>query len=209
MQKGKVLNLSRLKITDFLIKNKVLLISLILFLLGIIFGIFSFGKYQSLNEFSKDFISEFIALRVSEKFSKILITTFFRYLLILVIFSVFGTSMFGVVTVPLLLCFAGVIYGDVTAYLYSEFALKGIAFNAVVFIPSVMIFLIVLVLACKESVNFSIKISSLTFSKSLSFNLSIEFKKFIIMFIIFIAAVFFCAILDAIISCSFIKYFQF
>lgn len=209
MQRGRVLNLSKLKITDFLIKNKILIICLILFLFGIVFGIFTLGKYQSLNSFSKDFINEFIKMRVSEKFSKILTNSFFKHVLVIVIFSVFGTSMFGVVTVPLLLCGVGVIYGNVTAYLYSEFALKGVAFNAVIFIPSVIVFLIVLVLACKESVDFSIKISSLTFSKSLSFNLSTEFKKFIIMFSIFILAAFFSAIIDAIIACSFIKYFQF
>ncbi len=209
MQRGKVLNLSRLKIADFFIKNKVLILCLLLFLVGIIFGIFSVGKYENLNGFSKNFINEFISLRESEKFSKILINSFFHYLIILVVFAVFGTSMFGAITVPFLLCVIGVFHGNVTAYLYSEFALKGIAFNAVIFIPSVIIFLIVLLLACKKSANFSIKLSSLTFSKSFSFNFSVEFKKFTIMFLIFLAAVFICAIVDAIIACSFIKYFQF
>lgn len=209
MQRGKVLNLNRLKITDFFIKNKILIISLLLFLFGIIFGIFAVGKYEKLNDFSANFIKEFISLRASEKFSKILFNSFFRYVIALVVFAVFGTSMFGTITVPFLLCVIGVFYGNATAYLYSEFALKGIAFNAVIFIPSVIIFLIILLLACKESVNFSIKLSSLTFSKSFSFNLSIEFKKFTITFLIFLLAVFICAVVDAIISCSFIKYFQF
>lgn len=209
MQRGKVLNLSRLKVTGFLFENKILIISLIIYLIGIIFGIVSIGKYENFTEFTKNFVNEFIDLRITEKFSKILINSFFRSVMILLAFAVLGTSMFGAVTVPFALGVIGVFYGNVTAYLYSEFALKGIAFNAVIFLPSVIVFLIVLLLACKEAVNFSLKISSLTFSKSVSYNLSIEFKKFIILFIIFVSAALFSALIDAVISCSFIKYFQF
>lgn len=208
MQRGKVLNLSRLRFTEVLFKNKLLIISLAVFLAGIIFGIISVGKYKNLTDFSAGFITDFMDLRNTEKFSKILLSSFFNSVTVLIVFAVFGTSMFGVVTVPFLLSVIGVIYGNITAYLYSEFALKGIAFNAVIFLPSVMVFLIVLLLASKEAVNFSLKISSLTFSKSGLYNLTLEFKKFLISFLLFISAALVSSIIDAVISCSFIKYFQ-
>lgn len=208
MQRGKVLNLSRLRFTEVLFKNKLLIISLAVFLAGIIFGIISIGKYKNLTDFSSGFITEFMDLRNTEKFSKILLSSFFNSVTVLIVFAVFGTSMFGVVTVPFLLSVIGVIYGNITAYLYSEFALKGIAFNAVIFLPSVIVFLIVLLLASKEAVNFSLKISSLTFSKSGLYNLTLEFKKFLISFLLFISAALVSSIIDAVISCSFIKYFQ-
>lgn len=208
MQRGKVLNLSRLRFTEVLFKNKLLIISLAVFLAGIIFGIISVGKYKNLTDFSAGFITDFMNLRNTEKFSKILLSSFFRSVTVLIIFAVFGTSMFGVVTVPFLLSVIGVVYGNITAYLYSEFALKGIAFNAVIFLPSVVVFLIVLLLASKESVNFSLKISSLTFAKSGLYNLTLEFKKFLISFLLFISAALVSSIIDAVISCSFIKYFQ-
>ena len=208
MQRGKVLNLSRLRFTEVLFKNKLLIISLAVFLAGIIFGIISVGKYKNLTDFSAGFITEFMDLRNTEKFSKILLSSFFNSVTVLIVFAVFGTSMFGVVTVPFLLSVIGVIYGNITAYLYSEFALKGIAFNAVIFLPSVIVFLIVLLLASKEAVNFSLKISSLTFSKSGLYNLTLEFKKFLISFLLFISAALVSSIIDAVISCSFIKYFQ-
>lgn len=208
MQRGKVLNLSRLRFTEVLFKNKLLIISLAVFLAGIIFGIISVGKYKNLTDFSAGFITNFMNLRNTEKFSKILLSSFFRSVTVLIIFAVFGTSMFGVVTVPFLLSVIGVVYGNITAYLYSEFALKGIAFNAVIFLPSVVVFLIVLLLASKESVNFSLKISSLTFAKSGLYNLTLEFKKFLISFLLFISAALVSSIIDAVISCSFIKYFQ-
>ena len=208
MQRGKVLNLSRLRFTEVLFKNKLLIISLAVFLAGIIFGIISVGKYKNLTDFSAGFITDFMDLRNTEKFSKILLSSFFRSIAVLIVFAVFGTSMFGVVTVPFLLSVIGVIFGNITAYLYSEFALKGIAFNAVIFLPSVIVFLIVLLLASKEAVNFSLKISSLTFSKSGLYNLTLEFKKFLISFLLFISAALVSSIIDAVISCSFIKYFQ-
>lgn len=208
MQRGKVLNLSRLRFTEVLFKNKLLIISLAVFLAGIIFGIISVGKYKNLTDFSAGFITDFMDLRNTEKFSKILLSSFFNSVTVLIVFAVFGTSMFGVVTVPFLLSVIGVIYGNITAYLYSEFALKGIAFNAVIFLPSVIVFLIVLLLASKEAVNFSLKISSLTFSKSGLYNLTLEFKKFLISFLLFISAALVSSIIDAVISCSFIKYFQ-
>lgn len=208
MQRGKVLNLSRLRFTEVLFKNKLLIISLAVFLAGIIFGIISVGKYKNLTDFSAEFITDFMDLRNTEKFSKILLSSFFNSVTVLIVFAVFGTSMFGVVTVPFLLSVIGVIYGNITAYLYSEFALKGIAFNAVIFLPSVIVFLIVLLLASKEAVNFSLKISSLTFSKSGLYNLTLEFKKFLISFLLFISAALVSSLIDAVISCSFIKYFQ-
>ena len=208
MQRGKVLNLSRLRFTEVLFKNKLLIISLAVFLAGIIFGIISVGKYKNLTDFSAGFITDFMNLRNTEKFSKILLSSFFNSVTVLIVFAVFGTSMFGVVTVPFLLSVIGVIFGNITAYLYSEFALKGIAFNAVIFLPSVIVFLIVLLLASKEAVNFSLKISSLTFSKSGLYNLTLEFKKFLISFLLFISAALVSSIIDAVISCSFIKYFQ-
>lgn len=208
MQRGKVLNLSRLRFTEVLFKNKLLIISLAVFLAGIIFGIISVGKYKNLTDFSAGFITDFMNLRNTEKFSKILLSSFFNSVTVLIVFAVFGTSMFGVVTVPFLLSVIGVIYGNITAYLYSEFALKGIAFNAVIFLPSVIVFLIVLLLASKEAVNFSLKISSLTFSKSGLYNLTLEFKKFLISFLLFISAALVSSLIDAVISCSFIKYFQ-
>lgn len=208
MQRGKVLNLSRLRFTEVLFKNKLLIISIAVFLAGIIFGIISVGKYKNLTDFSAGFITDFMDLRNTERFSKILLSSFFRSIAVLIVFAVFGTSMFGVVTVPFLLSVIGVIFGNITAYLYSEFALKGIAFNAVIFLPSVIVFLIVLLLASKEAVNFSLKISSLTFAKSGLYNLTLEFKKFLISFLLFISAALVSSIIDAVISCSFIKYFQ-
>ncbi len=209
MQRGKVLNLSRLKFTGFLLENRILIIGLILFLVGIIFGISAVFDYSKITDFTESFVDDFIQLRSSGTFLKIFLNSFFCSVMVLLSFLILGTSMFGVVTVPLAVALCGMFYGSVTSYIYSEFALKGIAFNAVIFLPASIVFIIVLLLACRETVNFSIKISSLTISKAVSYNLSNEFKRFLIMFLIYVGLVLISALIDAAISSAFIKYFNF
>ena len=209
MQRGRVLNLSRLKLTGFLLENKILIISLFLFILGIIFGTSAVFDYSKINDFTKTFVTDFIQLRNNAVFFKIFLSSFLRSVMTLLIFLIFGTSIFGVVTVPLTLTVCGVFYGSIVSYIYSEFALKGIAFNAVIFLPSSIIFIIVLLLACREAVNFSLKISSLTVSKSVSYNISNQFKRFLIMLLIFVGFSLVSALVDATVSSAFIKYFNF
>ena len=209
MKKGRVLNLSQLKFTTYLLENKVLLIALFVFLIGIIFGITAVRKNNLFSNFTTEFLESYILLRESSGFFKVFFNSFFTYIIILLLFFIFGTSMFGVVTAPIILWFCGMLFGSITSHLYSEYALKGIAFNAVIFIPSTIIFAVLLLFACKESVNFSLKISSITFSNNSSFNLSNLFKKFIIMFLIFVGVCIVSAALDTVLSLSFIKYFDF
>lgn len=209
MQKGKVLNLSKLKLINYFTQNKTLIISLIIFILGIIFGILIEDKYETFTNFTVKFLEGYINLRKTGRFLKIFSNSLFSYLLILLFFLISGTSLFGVVTVPISLCFCGIFFGNITSYLYSEYSLKGIAFNAVILIPSSIIFLILLIFVCKESVNFSLKISSLTITKGVSYNLPNQFKRFLILFLIFTGVAIISAVFNSIISLSFIKYFQF
>ena len=209
MQRGKVLNLSRLKFTGFLLENKILIICLSLFLIGIIFGVSAVSDYKKITDLAKNVVTEFVEYRTNYTFLKIFLNSFFRSVMVLLLFLILGTSMFGVVTVPLTVALLGVFYGSITSYLYSEFALKGIAFNAVIFLPASIVFIIVLLLACRESVNFSLKISGLTISKTVSYNFSNDFKRFLIMFLVFVCFSLISALIDATISSAFIKYFDF
>lgn len=209
MQRGKVLNLSRLRFTGFLLENRILIIGLVLFIVGVIFGISAAADYSKITNFTKNIFTDFIELRNSGTFLKIFTNSFLCSTIVLLFFLILGTSMFGVITVPLSLAFCGVFYGSITSYLYSEFALKGIAFNAVIFLPASIIFIIVLLLACREAVNFSLKISFLTVSKSISYNISNEFKRFLIMFLIFVCLNLVSSLIDATTSSAFIKYFDF
>ena len=127
-----------------------------------------------------------------------------------VLFFVFflGTSLFGVITVPCLVVLKGFLYGGITAYLYSEYSLKGVTFNALVFVPSVIIFIVVMLVAARESIRFSLKLSSLTLNRTLPFSLSQNFKDYSVKYIIFAVIVIFSSLIDALISRGILKYFD-
>ena len=82
--------------------------------------------------------------------------------------------------------------------------MKGIAFNAVLIIPSAFVFVIALLLASRESMRFSILIAKISLPGSASVNLSFDFKNYCgrYLFIVLIALA--SALTDAVLSCSFL-----
>lgn len=208
MQKGRVLSLKQFGILEFFQKNAFLLTILLFLCLGIILGVFLFDDFSALTEYSKKYITDYTALRTNSSFGKIFIHSFFNSFSILFLFFILGASLFGVVTVPLAMTAKGFLHGAVTAYLYSQYALKGVAFNAVIFIPSVLVFIVVLLLASRESIRFSLKVSSLTMPKTLPLNLSFDFKNYTVKYLLFSIATIFSAVIDTLLSISLIKFFN-
>lgn len=208
MQKGKVLKIKSFGTTEFFRKNYFLIIVFALFLIGVIIGVFGFKNKGTLYDYSENYISDFLKLRNGASFGKIMFASVLEFLASLFVVFLLGASLFGVVTVPALVLIKGIICGGVNSYLYSSFAVKGIAFNAVILIPSTLILLIVLLIAARESMKFSIRISSLTLAKTLPFNLSLDFKNFLIKYIIFASFSVLSGIIDAMVSTGLLKHFS-
>lgn len=207
MQKGRVLSIKSFGIFEFFKNNSFLLTVTLIFTIGFFAGIFTHNNLSFLKSYSSDYITEYILLRTSESFGTIFINSMFGFLSALFIFFILGASLFGVVTVPSALFIKGLLQGGITAFLYSSYSLKGIAFNAVIIIPPTLIFLIILILASRESVRFSIKFSSLTLPKTLPINLSVDFKDYTIKYLILALSTVVCALIDAIVSSGLIKHF--
>lgn len=208
MQKGRVFSLKRFGLLEVLNKNAFLLTILLFLVVGIILGVFLFDDISKITDYADDFITEFVDLRTNNAFLKIFSSSFFSSIMFLFLFFVLGASIFGIVTIPIALTAKGFLQGAVSAYLYSEYGLKGIAFNAVIYIPSTIIFIIILLLASKESISFSLKISSLTIPKTLPLNLAYDFKNYSIKYLLFVLATVFSAVVDAMLSLGLMKYFS-
>ena len=204
MQKGKVLSLKNFKLADFVARNNILTILVVLIAGGIAVGIFTQSKIQLLSEYSADYLERFIALRSGESFVSVALSSFMGSALVLLLLFAAGTSMLGVVLVPLLTAVRGMFFGGVSALLYSQYAVKGIAFNAVLIIPSAFVFVIALLLAARESMRFSILIAKISLPGSPSVNLAFDFKNYCgrYLFIALIALA--SALTDAVLSCSFL-----
>lgn len=204
MQKGKVLSLKNFKLADFVARNNILTILVVLIAGGIAVGIFTQSKIQLLSEYSADYLERFIALRSGESFVSVALSSFMGSALVLLLLFAAGTSMLGVVLVPLLTAVRGMFFGGVSALLYSQYAVKGIAFNAVLIIPSAFVFVIALLLAARESMRFSVLIAKISLPRSPSINLAFDFKNYCGRYLFIALIVLASALVDAVLSCSFL-----
>ena len=208
MRRGRVLNLSRFRFNEFFLKNGLFTVLCLLFIIGIILGAVIWDNTSNLSNFSKSYYDEFLNSRIQTEFFKIFVNSFFSSLSIAVIIFVSGSSMFGVVLVPCILIYKGFKYGALAAFVYSQNALKGIAFNAVILLPYTCILTLILIFLSVEAVKFSFNLSKLTFPSSMPQNLFLNFKIYFIKFLIFDVIISFSAIIDALLSKLFISNFN-
>ena len=204
MQKGKVLSLKNFKLADFVARNNILTILVVLIAGGVSIGIFTQSKIQLLSEYSADYLERFIALRSGESFISVALSSFMGSALVLLLLFAAGTSMLGIVLVPLLTSVRGAFFGGVSALLYSQYSVKGIAFNAVLIIPSAFVFVIALLLAARESMRFSVLIAKISLPGSPSVNLAFDFKNYCGRYLFIALIVLASALVDAVLSCSFL-----
>lgn len=204
MRKGKVLSLKNFSFARFISRNNILSLFVVLIVAGVAVGIFTESKLKVISNYSALYLERFISLRSGESFLSIALSSFMGSALVLLILFAAGTSILGVIFVPFLAVFRGVFYGGISALLYSEYAVKGIAFNAVLIIPSAFVFVIALLLASRESMRFSILIAKISLPGSASVNFSFDFKNYCgrYLFIVLIALA--SALTDAVLSCSFL-----
>ena len=208
MRKGTVINLNGYKFIEFLAKNNTIIILVIFLITGLIIGTFGVKGIEALSNYSKTYLENFISDRTGASFLNIVANSFVSSISVIMIAYVLGSSMFGVVLVPLFITFRGVLCGGINAVLYSAYAVKGIAFNAVILIPSTIIFIIALLLASGESVKFSLKITKATLPKTVSTNLNADFKMYGCKYIMLCFVVLLSAIIDGVLSSSFLEYFK-
>lgn len=204
MRKGKVLSLKNFKLTEFVTKNNILAVLVVLIIAGVSVGIFTESRIQVLSNYSTTYVERFIALRSGESFLSVALSSFMSSALVLLMLFAAGTSMLGVILVPFIAALIGLFYGGISALLYSEYSVKGIAFNAVLIVPSAFVFLIALLLAGRESMRFSLLMAKMTLPGSPSVNLAFDFKNYCgrYLFIAFILLA--SALTDAVLSSSFL-----
>ncbi len=209
MKKGTVINFSAFKFTEFLSENKSLIALIFSLILGIMFSVFSLKKDSVQMEFADFLFSFYKSEHFSLKFGTILFKSCVFGFTYLCLFFVFGTTMLGIIFVPLLCLSYGIYFGSVSSYICNSFSLMGVAYNAIVFIPGSIVLAVALTFAARESIQFSLAVAKTTFSSTQYGNLSLTFRGFCIKYIILIISVFLSALLDAFFSSSLCKIFNF
>lgn len=209
MPKGKVLNFSKYKLLDFLKSNLYSLICFAFLVIGIVLGLALFDDLNFLFSFLKKFISGYISYRQNNGFLKIVFNSFIKSLYCFLMIYVCGTTIFGVVLVPVSLTIFGVFYGATVAYLYSEFALRGVAFNAMIFLPSSLILLLLLIFSSRIAILFSLQIAKLTLPNMQTGNLVYQFKEYSLKTLLLSSTGLVAALLDGLTAITLLKFFEF
>lgn len=208
MRKGLIVNLKRLKLFDYVTLNKIFILLCVLFIAGITVGSVIYQKNTSIVEFSKNIFENYIKIH-NKSWISVLFASFSKYLIILLLYFLSGTSMLGVAIVPFLIFWQGIVCGNLSSYLYATYALKGIAFNAIILVPPSIIFTICCFFAARESINFSLLLAKLTLPKSKPANIYTDFRKYCGKFIIFIIFLILTAVADLVLNLLFLHFFSF
>ena len=165
MNRGKVLALNKSGFLSYFYKNKALFLISVFYVVGLVLGVLLIHKNNVTYNFSQFLFKEYILNRTNTKFLSVFFSSFFTMFLFVFIVFLSGTSFVGVVLSPIVIIAFGYLNGAFLSYIYIQNSIKGIAFNAVIVIPTAILFIIGLLLSARESLGFSSELIKLTFYK--------------------------------------------
>jgi len=209
MRKGIIVNLKRVKILDYVTLNKIFILLCGIFILGIVLGTTVLSKNSFLSQNAEYFIDYFFQLHNNNLFFKKLLLCSLKYIAVILLYFLSGTSMLGVAVTPFITLWQGIFIGCITSYVYATHGLNGIAFNAIILIPSSIIFIMCCFFAAKYAIDFSLSIAKLTLPQSKATSLYIQFKDYCFKYLIFVAMSLICSTLEIILNLLFLNFFNF
>ena len=208
MKKGIILNFKPNKLFDYITQNRVFILLCALFISGIIIGSTTLDNSDFLAQNTNDFFDNFIKTHTTYKFATKFFTCFVRYAFILILYFLSGASLIGVAITPFITIWQGIAVGCITSHLYATYKLGGIAFNAIVYIPPSIIFVMCCFFAAKYAIDFSLGIAKLTLPKTRPYTLYNLFKLYSIRFLIFIGISLISTLLEITLNLLFLKFFN-
>lgn len=209
MKPGGVVSLKKINSIGFLSKNRVFVSMCFAFVVGVVVGSISLSGGGRASGVADKLLEFYISNRKGAGFFGVFFSALLGYFTVCLTFFAFGASVIGVVFSPLMCCGLGIYFGCLSAYIYSAFSLKGIAFNAIVLIPSALSFCVCAFFAAKASFCFSAVILKLLLPKSRPSNLSVDFRLFCGRYLIILAFLIAVSLIDAAVSTAFLKFFDF
>ena len=203
MQKGTVLRIKGFGAMGLISRNGTWCLIVAVLSAGVILGALAGQNIGIVSFFADKELKRVLSLHAGDAFLKITLDSFMASCLWFLPVFAFGTSVLGPVLVPLCGAVRGMILGAVTGLLYSEYSVKGIAFHAVLVLPSTAVFLIAYLLAQRESFRFSVMMVKLTASAANPADLSADFKNYCGRYIVLIGIVLLSALIDAVFTLLF------
>ena len=209
MRKGIVVNLKRFKLLNYVTLNKIFIVLCVLFIVGIALGSSVLSKNSWLSQNTELFFKGFVDVHTKKTFFKKLLYCFVRYIVVIILYFISGASLLGVAVTPFITVWQGIVIGSVMSYLYASHGLSGIAFNAIILIPPLAIFVVCCFFAARYAIDFSISIAKLTMPKCRPASLYIGFKNYSGKYLIIVGVALICCLIEIILNLLFLKFFNF
>ena len=144
------------KYLNAVLEHKFYFVLLLFLIFGMFIGALSVrllnGEY---NLFIKQWFASFIEFRTTFGFWKILFNSFLTSLVYLIIVSISGFGVGGMIILPLLIFFKGFGACLLSGILYRDYSLQGIAFADLILLPSALAAILVLLYLCESAMNVS------------------------------------------------------
>lgn len=192
----------------FLIENRLWIFLVLLFFVGLFFGLFIFKPQSVFSEFCEEFIEKYYSGSSDIAFFSRMIKSFLRAVLLVALCFMGGTSAFGSIIAPGVTMLYGLYFGVLSAGLYNGYSLKGIAFYAIMILPAAVLNIIAVLCASAESVRFSLIIAKLALPSAIPADISRDFKEYFIKFLPIVSLSLLSAIVDAILSVKLLDMFS-
>ena len=209
MRKSTVVNLGKIYGLDFFVRNRLSVLLCLLFVASVATGVFVCSGGGAIIDLAQKTVARFFNARLNTSFFGVFIHSLMCDCGIMLALFLGGGSLMGFVSVPLTVSAAGFLYGAVAADLCVRFALKGVAFNAVVLMPPCVIFFVCFLSAARYSFVFSTQVARLTLPKTSPSGLYLPFKEYSSKFCVTLFFCVFAALVDAMLSSVLIKFFDF
>ncbi len=209
MKKGIIVNLKRFKLLDYVTQNKIFIVLCVLFIVGIALGATVLSDTTWLTQYTESLFNKTINIHTQNTFFQKFISCFLHYIIVLILYFISGASMLGIAVTPFITVWQGIFIGSVISFLYASHGLTGIAFNAIILIPPLAIFVVCCFFAARYAIDFSLDIAKLVLPKCRPANLYFNFKTYCSKYLILLSLTLICCFIEIILNTLFLKFFNF
>lgn len=203
MNRSVVFRLKGKRIVEIVNRNSSYIFLSAVYVLGVILGCLV------VPEFSDVLFADYINIRSSSPFIKSVFLTLWSYIPFQLSCFLFGTSVVGSCFVPFIVLTKGYLTSSVCSYLYSTFILKGVAFNALIYVPVAVLSAMLLIVCADNAVRFSAFLFKATLPQGKGQINYLEFKKYCLKNLLLLGVLLICAVFDSVGTAFFVKLFNF
>jgi len=170
-----------------------------LFICGLILGVLTIrNDHTELNNLLESFCVNYISGKSEKTILECLLETSLLIFLIPLCSFIVGLCAIGgpiIIAIPTVV---GIIVGMATGILYSQYALQGLGYSALIIMPAAAIVIGTLLKCCNESINMSLEIIYLMLGGSKGATKTNEFKEYCLRYLVLCVPFLLSAVLNTV-----------